>query len=176
MSKSFTITLSDQEKDRWGDWNWRRLIWKSIPIGCCCLAAQSCLTDCDPMDSSPPVSSVCGVSQAKIQEQVAISFSRESSRPRDWTCFSCIGRQVLYHWPTREALPFAWGMETSSPSQLASSTNYITFSPVLIVHFHIRLPTLTLLSPSGSIYLLHGNGTSDSASPWPNISALHSES
>ena len=103
------------------------------------------------MDSGPPVSSVCGVSQAKIQERVAISLSRESSRPRDWTCFSCIGRQVLYHWPTREALPFAWEMETSSPSQLASSTNYITFSPVLVVHFHIPLPTLTLLSPSGSI-------------------------
>ena len=28
----------------------------------------------------------------------------ESSQPRDWTCISCIGRLVLYHWATREAL------------------------------------------------------------------------
>ena len=35
--------------------------------------------------------------------QLAISFSRVSSRPRDWTWVSCIGRWVLYHWATREA-------------------------------------------------------------------------
>ena len=37
-----------------------------------------------------PGSSVHGVSQARILEWVAISFSRESSRPRDWTQGSCI--------------------------------------------------------------------------------------
>ena len=47
--------------------------------------------------------SVHGVSQAKILVWVAISFSRGSSQPRDQTCISCIGRQVLYHWATREA-------------------------------------------------------------------------
>ena len=45
--------------------------------------AQSCLTLCAPMDCSPPVSSVYGISQARILEQVAIPFSRESSQPRD---------------------------------------------------------------------------------------------
>ena len=34
---------------------------------------------------------------------IAISFSRGSSWPRDWTCVSCIGRQILYHWAAREA-------------------------------------------------------------------------
>ena len=46
-----------------------------------------------------PGSSVCGIFQARILEQVAISFSRRSSQPRDWTCASCdscIGRWVLY--------------------------------------------------------------------------------
>ena len=37
------------------------------------------------MDCSPPGSSVHGISQARILEWVAISFSRGSSRPRDWT-------------------------------------------------------------------------------------------
>ena len=36
---------------------------------------------------------------------VAISFSKGSSRPRDWTLVSCIGRQILYHWATWET-PF----------------------------------------------------------------------
>ena len=41
------------------------------------------LTLCGPMDCSPPASSVQGISQARILEWVAISFSRGSSRPRD---------------------------------------------------------------------------------------------
>ena len=60
-----------------------------------CLVAQSCLTLCDPMDCSPPGSSVCGISQARILEWVAISFSRGSSWPRDQTRVSCTGRWVL---------------------------------------------------------------------------------
>ena len=47
------------------------------------LVAQLCPTLCDPMDCSPPGSSVHGVLQAKILEWVAISSSRGSSWPRD---------------------------------------------------------------------------------------------
>ena len=36
---------------------------------------QSCPTLCDPMDSSPPGSSVPGILQARILEWVAMSFS-----------------------------------------------------------------------------------------------------
>ena len=53
---------------------------------------------CDPTDCSPPGSSVLGIFQAKILGQVAISFSRGSSQPRNRTLISCIGRRVLYHW------------------------------------------------------------------------------
>ena len=52
----------------------------------------------DPMDCSPPGPSVHGDSQARILEWVAISFSRRSSQPRDWTCAS----YILYHWATRQ--------------------------------------------------------------------------
>ena len=48
-----------------------------------CDSARSCPTLCDPVDCSPPGSSVCGVSQARIQERAAVSSSRASSRPRD---------------------------------------------------------------------------------------------
>ena len=41
--------------------------------------AQSCLTLCDPMDCSLPGSSMHGIFQARVQEWVAIAFSRGSS-------------------------------------------------------------------------------------------------
>ena len=47
--------------------------------------AQSCLTLCNPLDCNPPGSSVHGIFQARILEWVAISFSRRSFQPRDWT-------------------------------------------------------------------------------------------
>ena len=50
---------------------------------------------CDPRVCSPPGSSVHGISQARILEWIAISFSRGSSWPRDWTHISCIGRWIL---------------------------------------------------------------------------------
>ena len=50
------------------------------PWCCCCLVTRSCLTLCDLMDCSPPGSSVRGIFQARVQEQVAISSSRESSQ------------------------------------------------------------------------------------------------
>ena len=43
------------------------------------LFTQSCLTLSDPMDYSPPGSSVHGILHARIMEWVAIPFSRESS-------------------------------------------------------------------------------------------------
>ena len=49
-----------------------------------------------------PQAPVSMILQARILRRVAISFSRGSSQPRDWTYISCIGRQVLYHWVTRE--------------------------------------------------------------------------
>ena len=55
-----------------------------------CSVTQSCPTLCDPMDCSPPGSSVHGISQARILEWVAISSSRWPSQPRDRTCISCV--------------------------------------------------------------------------------------
>ena len=56
------------------------------------------------MDCSQLGFSVHGISQARILEWVAISFSRVSSWPGDWIHVSYIGRSILHHWATREAL------------------------------------------------------------------------
>ena len=75
---------------------------------CVHVCAQSCLTLWDPMDCSPPGSSVHGMFQARILEWFSISHSKGSSRPRDQThvsWVSCIGSP--YHGNTWEAL--FWG-------------------------------------------------------------------
>ena len=75
-----------------------------------CLIPKSCPTLCNPMDRSLPGSSVHGISQARILEWVANSFSRGSFQPRDYTCVSCVGRRILYFWATREAC-IVWDLD-----------------------------------------------------------------
>ena len=68
------------------------------------LITQSCLTLCEPMDCSPPSSSVHEIFQTRILEWVAISFSRGSSQPRDQTQVFCTAGRFFTNWATREAL------------------------------------------------------------------------
>ena len=51
-------------------------------------AAQSCVTICSSVDSSPPGSSVCGISKARLLVWVAMPSSRVSSLPKDQTHIS----------------------------------------------------------------------------------------
>ena len=67
------------------------------------LVCQSSLTLCNPLDCSPPGSSVHGILQTRILEWVTISFSRGSSWPRDWTRVSCVAGRYYTVWDTREA-------------------------------------------------------------------------
>ena len=68
----------------------------------CVLVAQACPTLCNPMDCSPPGSSVHGILQAWIQEWVAISLSRGSSQPRNQSWVSCFAGGCFTAWATRE--------------------------------------------------------------------------
>ena len=61
----------------------------SLTLCYCCLVTHSCSALIDSVDCSPPGSSVHGVSQARVLEWVAISFSRGSSPPRDQTWVPC---------------------------------------------------------------------------------------
>ena len=72
--------------------------WKKV------LDAQSYLTLCDPVDYSPPGSSVHGILWARILEWGAILFSRGYSQPRDQTHVSCILGRSFTVWASREAL------------------------------------------------------------------------
>ena len=87
---------------------------KNVGVGCHFLlqcmkvkseseVTQSCPTLRDPMDCSPPGSSIHGIFQARILEWVAIAFSEQIFLTRDQTQVSCIDRWILYHWATWEA-------------------------------------------------------------------------
>ena len=84
--------LQSMELQRGGlNWVTEHLRWM------CAKLLQSCLTLCDPMDCSPPGSSVHGILQG-ILEWIAMLSFRGSFCPRDWTWvsyISFIGRQVL---------------------------------------------------------------------------------
>ena len=75
-------------------WNYHNIVNRL------CEVTQSCPTLCDPMDCSLPGTSIHGIIQARILEWVAISFSRGSSWPRDWTCIEGLHFNI---WATREA-------------------------------------------------------------------------
>ena len=67
------------------------------------LSCSTVSNSLQPMDCSPPDSSVHGLFQARILEQIALSYSRGSSCHREWThvsCVSCIGRWILQHCDT----------------------------------------------------------------------------
>ena len=66
----------------------------------CCLVANLRPALCNPMDCSPPSSSVHGSAEARILDWVVISFSRGFFPPRYQTQVSythCIIRHILYH-------------------------------------------------------------------------------
>ena len=72
-----------------------KTLFSKLLLSCYCLVAPSCPTLCDPVDSSPPGSSVHGILQARILEWVAISSSRGSSLLRDQTRISCIASRFF---------------------------------------------------------------------------------
>ena len=79
-----------------------KMIWWNM-VCVCVLVAQSCPIPCNPMDCTPPGSSVHGILQARVLEWVAIPFCRGSSRPRNWTWVSCIAGGFSTSWATRGA-------------------------------------------------------------------------
>ena len=93
------------------------LLTSSSRLQSCCVrmhakSLQLCLTLCDPMDRSPPGSSVHGILQARRVEWVAMPASRGSSQPRDRTHISL----CFLHWQVGSLL---LGHMGSPPIQLS---------------------------------------------------------
>ena len=89
----------------------RILLQKKSCSTCVCVASVMCDL-CDPVDCSPPGSSV----QARILECVTMLFSRGSSQPRDRTCVS----YIYLHWQVGSLPPVPPG----KPFFLLGISNY----------------------------------------------------
>ena len=116
-----------------------------VCVCACVLVSQSCPTLCDPMDCNPPGSSVHGILQARIQEYVAISFSRGSYWPKDWTQVSSIVGRFFTIWATREAfqpdynpLPSAW-FPSKASTRLDVGSLYSSFRLLLLLVYLLVL-------------------------------------
>ena len=96
--------------------------------------AQLCLTLCDPMNCSLPVSSIHGVFQARVLEWIAISFSRGSSQPGDRTQVSWTAGRCFTIWATREA--------TRANKERCEITGFSTQVGVTVAVLHVGKPRL----------------------------------
>ena len=103
-SETFKRCLSHEEPSWMGLLLHKEAPERSLPLpSYACLHALSCPTLCDPMDCSPPGSSVHRIFQTRILKWVSISYSKGSSRCRNLTHLSCCCRLICYHWATWEA-------------------------------------------------------------------------
>ena len=107
MPKPLTIWITINCGKFWKRWEFQTTLPASWQI---CVQvnkereiAQACPTLWDPMGFSVPGSSVPGIFQARVLEWVAISFSRDSSQPRDQTQVSHIADRRFNLWVTRQA-------------------------------------------------------------------------
>ena len=98
------------------------------------LVPKLCPTLCDSMDYSLPGSFVHGITQARILELVAISFSRGSFQLRDWTRISYTGRWILYHWATKKAQVYIYSL----PFEPLSLVLYISLAQQTGKYFHMN--------------------------------------
>ena len=100
----------------------------SVMISAAAAAAKSlqlCRTLCDPIDSSPPGSSVPGILQARTLEWVAISFSRVSSQSRDRTWVShVVGRRFIV-WATRVVINCIFSFWNSATEHISGTAREI---------------------------------------------------
>ena len=95
--------------------------WFLIFSMCFTKSLQLCVTLCNPMDCSPPGSSVHGILQARILEWVAMPFSRGSSWPRDRTQVSGIAGKFFTIWASWEA-PSTMGNPSGNPGKTVSKS------------------------------------------------------
>ena len=92
----------------------------------------------NPMDCSPPDSSVHGISQARILSGLSFPTPGGSSQPRDWIHVSWIGSWDLYQGTTREALQICFSMLCS---YIVSSFQFYVLS-VKVENFMLFFPLL----------------------------------
>ena len=116
----------------------------------CVLLIQLCLTVCEPMDCSPPGSSVHVILQARILEWTAIPLTKGSSQPTDGTQVSCISGRFFTVcftiWATQELLPVV-------PLQCKIRSCHFSAQNTLMVSHLILIKTQHLMKTYNWVFL-----------------------
>ena len=136
---------------------------KSLDVCVHAKSLWSCPTLCDPMDCSPPGSSVHGIFQARILEWVVMPSSRGSSYPRDWTRVSYVF--LFYACFLKVHLHCLWALIISVKSVISLmivaleimcliGCLFLCFSDVLLWCIHLGVIFLFILLGAPWIYRL----------------------
>ena len=118
------------------------------------LVTQSYLTLCDPMDCSPPGSSVHGILQARILTWVTMSFSRGSSRPRYWSQSLALQADSL---PSEPPGKLSWGynmcffLHLESEFSCCFSTKRVCAENIILLYWNIFTWSCSNLKMSGNV-------------------------
>ena len=122
----------------------------------CVLVTQLCPTLCDPMDHSPPGSSVHWIFQARILEWVAIFFFKGSFQPRDGTRVSYIASRRFSVRVIREVLPRGWSGNSCHQSLAAAcSKSRFLDDPIPTESISRRGPRNLNFEPIPAVILMH---------------------
>ena len=130
------------------------------------LVVQLCPTLWDPMDYSPPVSSVHRIFQARILKWIVIPFSRGSCWPRDRTEVSCIAWDSLPSEPPEKPL-----IKVTQPKQWRVSVPYLGLSvtPADIFDDHDCVGSLAngilWVEPEMMLNILQSTGPKEASGP-----------
>ena len=145
---------------------------------CCCFnVAKSCLTLWDPMDYSPPGSSVHGISQARILRVSCHSFSMGSSCAR--------GSNLCLLWLLHcqaDSLPSPWGGMVSSVQSLSHIQLFVTpwtaarQASLSITNSRSLLKLMSIKSVMPSNHLIHHHPLLLLPSFSPSIKVISNES
>ena len=129
-------------------WGYKPSLWKEHFLYMLFLCRYLCLesesvshsvtsVSLQPMNCSPPGSSVHGILQARIVEYVAIPFSRGSSQPGDQTQVSCIAGRVFTIWDTLAHV--IWPPSPLHDFKVRHLHDYCWVTYSVIFHFHWHL-------------------------------------
>ena len=125
--------------------------WDSLPFAAAAAKSlQSCLTLCDPIDSSPPGSPVPGILQAETLEWVAISFSNAWKWKVKVKSLSCV-RLFETPWTATYQVPLSMGFYRQKywsglPLPSPNSTSYQGYICTLLYYNHLLKILVQILS------------------------------
>ena len=158
----------------------------SLSLQAECLVAQSCLTLFDPLDCSPPGSSVHGNLQARILQWIATPFPRGSSQSRSRTWVSCLAGWSFTIWTPREATggavidssycnPLTISFSFNFPLTCWANMQLVRLNPDVFGYKEQKQPDSSFSEENSNYFRSQSRGPAGFRVGWPSSSVPSSE-